>query len=183
MHATTTSAWLLVALCALSGGSCLLRLREGCRKERVEMSREAVMGLGMAAMAALPAVSEAVAGWAWPWAVLCALFGASSLWALWRRHLHHAVGSLAMVYMTLVMLTAPGGAHAGHGTGAGGVPALTGLLLLYFAGYVLRGGTRLLRSAGPGDLAPVRATVSVTELAGACRLAMGIAMFAMLIGI
>ncbi|PNG21520.1 DUF5134 domain-containing protein, partial [Streptomyces cahuitamycinicus] len=61
-----------------------------------------------------------------------------------------------------------------------GVPHLTGALLLYFAGYVLLSGVRLVPvaavaggggSAGWGDR---------PELARACRLSMGIAMLAML---
>ncbi|MET9871796.1 DUF5134 domain-containing protein, partial [Streptomyces sp. NPDC006386] len=65
-----------------------------------------------------------------------------------------------------------------------GVPLLTGALLLYFAGYVLLAGVRLVPvaavagqsggggSAGWGDR---------PELTLACRLSMGIAMVAMLL--
>jgi hypothetical protein len=137
---------------------------------------------------------------AWGWAVYVVLFGGAALRALWfaRRnghHLHHLVGSLAMVYMALVM--APGIGAASHGAGGvqsvhrghqmaqvpGGVPLLTGMLLVYYAAYVLRSGTRLIPVAatGPADGRTGGGWGARPELALACRLTMGIAMFAMLL--
>lgn len=84
-----------------------------------------------------------------------------------------------MAYMAVAMAAAPGG-HAGHkGTGA---PLVTGLLLLYFAGYVLWSGARLVPVAtatagGP----PASGWGDRPELARACRLSMGIGMVAMLL--
>nr|BBJ49167.1 hypothetical protein SAVMC3_17960 [Streptomyces avermitilis] len=94
------------------------------------------------------------------------------------HHLHHLVGAFAMAYMAGVMAASP--AHHEHGA-ASGLPPVTGVLLLYFAGYVLWSGVRLIpvasvagggRSVGWGDR---------PELARACRLSMGIAMVAMLL--
>ncbi|MEU2250213.1 DUF5134 domain-containing protein [Streptomyces sp. NPDC019224] len=193
MHGPAMSGWLLMALCAVTGSYCLLRTRTGSEEERRTARAEALMGFGMAAMA-VPAA--AVAPPAWGWGVYAVLFGAAALRALWfsRRsghHLHHLVGSSAMVYMALVMGRAGAGGHGGHAAhtmgspgmaGAGGIPLLTGLLLVYYAVYVLRSGARLV---------PVTATVpggppsagwgTRPELALACRLTMGIAMFAMLL--
>ncbi|MEV8531649.1 DUF5134 domain-containing protein [Streptomyces sp. NPDC051211] len=139
-------SWLLVLLCAASGGYCLLRGR------RAGGRADAVMGFGMAAMALpLGGAGRAVH------LALGAVFCAASVQAVWqlrgggRHHAHHLVGSLAMVYMTLWP----------------GVPPLTGALLLYYSGYVLLGGSRL--AGGPAGLTR------------ACRLAMGIGMFAMLL--
>ena len=76
--------------------------------------------------------------------------------------------------------------HAGT---SAGVPLLTGALLLYFVGYVLLSGARLVpvpagpgRAAGTGD-AVARGTGwgERPELARACRLSMGIAMLIMLL--
>ncbi|MET8743702.1 DUF5134 domain-containing protein [Streptomyces sp. NPDC004728] len=195
MHGSAMSGWLLMALCATTGAYCLLRTRGETGEGRRTARAEALMGFGMAAMA----VPAAVVTPAWAWAVYAALFGAASLRALWfsRRsghHLHHLVGSSAMVYMSLTM--APGGGaathggHLGHGVAAaGGVPVLTGLLLAYYAVYVLRSGARLI----PVAAAPVPAGggggpgggtwTARPELALACRLTMGMAMFAMLLAL
>lgn len=55
---------------------------------------------------------------------------------------------------------------------------MTGVLLLYFAGYVLRSGVRLIPvTAGGGSVG----WGDRPELARACRLSMGIAMVAMLL--
>lgn len=193
MHGPAVSGWLLMALCALTGAYCLLRTRSGTGEERRTARAEALMGFGMAAMAVPAAV---VAPPAWGWAVYAALFGVAALRALWfsRRsghHLHHLVGSSAMVYMAVVM--GPGGAaHGGHGShtmaAAGGAPLLTGLLLAYYAAYVLRSGARLIPVAaattGGGTVAggpPPAGWANRPELALACRLTMGISMFAMLL--
>ncbi|MFJ6461272.1 DUF5134 domain-containing protein [Streptomyces sp. NPDC091387] len=194
MHGPAVSGWLLMALCALTGAYCLLRTRGGTAEERRTARAEALMGFGMAAMAVPAAV---VAPPAWGWAVYAALFGVAALRALWfsRRsghHLHHLVGSSAMVYMAVVMAGPGGAAHGGHGShtmaAAGGAPLLTGLLLAYYAAYVLRSGARLIpvaaTTAGGGIVAggpPSAGWANRPELALACRLTMGISMFAMLL--
>lgn len=208
MHGGALAGWLLMALCAVSGAYCLLRTRTGTPQERSTARGEALMGFGMAAMA-VPAAVLTLPEWAW--AVYGAVFGAAALRALrsarhGAHHLHHLVGSLAMVYMAVTM--APGaagaGGHAGHGAaagGAGGVPLLTGVLLLYYALYVLRSAGHLIpagtgvasfaggstkgvvRGGGGGLGGGVAGGVAGggTELTMACRLTMGIAMFAMLL--
>ncbi|MFF2329859.1 MULTISPECIES: DUF5134 domain-containing protein [unclassified Streptomyces] len=190
MHGPAMSGWLLMALCAMTGAYCLLRTRGETGEGRRTARAEALMGFGMAAMAVPAAV---VTPPAWGWAVYAVLFGTASLRALWfsrhsRHHLHHLVGSSAMVYMALAM--APGGGahegHAGHGIAAtaGGIPLLTGLLLAYYAVYVLRSGARLIpvaATAGGGGGPVGGGWVARPELALACRLTMGIAMFAMLL--
>ncbi|MFJ4468508.1 DUF5134 domain-containing protein [Streptomyces sp. NPDC089424] len=181
MHGPAASGWLLVALCAATGAYCLLRLRSGVEEQRRTAGDEALMGFGMAAMA-VPAAVYSPPQWAWP--VFAAVFGAAALRALWvartgRHHLHHLVGAAAMVYMAWAMAVSPAAAP-GHAHGSG-LPLVTGVLLLYFAGYVLLTGARLI---------PVPAVAGGTgptgwgdrpELAQACRLSMGIAMVAMLI--
>ncbi|MFF9147616.1 DUF5134 domain-containing protein [Streptomyces sp. NPDC014861] len=193
MHGPALSGWLLVAVCAAVGAYCLLRMRTCSGEERRAARAEAVMGFGMAAMA-LP--SAVVGPPSWSWAVYAALFGAVAAADLLatRRHghrLHHAVGSLAMVYMALAMAPSAGGAaaHTAHGAGAtGGVPLLTGGLLLYFMVYVLRTGARLVPVAphtragdatagAAGGGGPAWATPELTLV---CRLSMGLAMLAML---
>jgi hypothetical protein len=184
VHGPVSSGWLLVALCAVTGAYCLVRMRGAAGEERGAAGGEALMGFGMAAMA-VPAAVFTPPSWAWP--AYAVVFGAAAVPALWAaragaHHLHHLVGAGAMVYMSVVMAGAP--AH-GHGQGGSGVPLLTGALLLYFAGYVLLTGVRLVPvaavagtgaggggSAGWGDR---------PELARACRLSMGIAMVAMLL--
>ncbi|WP_308010755.1 DUF5134 domain-containing protein [Streptomyces sp. AC495_CC817] len=181
MHGPVSAGWLLVALCAVTGGYCLLRMRSAVEEQRRAAGGEALMGFGMAAMA-VPAAALTPPRWAW----LCyaLVFGAAAVRALWAargnaHHLHHLVGALAMVYMAAVMAAAPNGGHGGAG-----LPLVTGALLVYFAGYVVRAGLRLVPlAATPG--APVRAGAAGwgdrPELARACRLSMGIGMFAMLL--
>jgi hypothetical protein len=180
VHGPASSGWLLVALCAATGAYCLLRMRSGVEEQRRAAGGEALMGFGMAAMA-VPATVFTPPGWAWP--VYAAVFGAAGLRALWaarsgRHHLHHVVGAAAMVYMAVVMAVAP--AHA-HGHGASGVPLLTGALLLYFTGYVLLSGVRLIPVAAVGGGAVAAGWGDRPELSRACRLCMGIAMLAMLL--
>ncbi|WP_031009889.1 DUF5134 domain-containing protein [Streptomyces sp. NRRL F-5727] len=192
MHGPALSGWLLVALCAASGAYCLLRMRACAGEERRAARAEAVMGFGMAAMA-LPAA--VVGPPSWSWAVYAALFGAVAVGDLLaaRRdahRLHHAVGSLAMLYMALAMAPAAGGApgvHGAHGAGTvGGIPLLTGGLLLYYGVYVLRTGTRLVpvaphaRAAGAAGAGGAGAWATRPELTVVCRLSMGLAMLAML---
>lgn len=184
MHGSATSlsaslsSWLLVLLCAVSGAYCLRRVR-GAGGAAVG---EAVMGFGMALMAVPLGHAD---GWRAP--VLGVVFCGAALHAVWLlrggvHHAHHLVGSLTMVYMILM-------AGPGHGQGAG-LPLLTGALLLYYAGYVVLGGTRLVGAGtvGAGGTAavagpqPVAADVGgTTEVGRACRLAMGIGMLAMLL--
>ncbi|WP_371604413.1 DUF5134 domain-containing protein [Streptomyces sp. NBC_01220] len=194
MHGPAMSGWLLMALCAATGAYCLLRARARTGEERRAARAEALMGFGMAAMAVPAAV---VAPPAWGWLLYAVLFGVAALRALWssRRsghHLHHLVGSSAMVYMSLVMAGSGAAAHGSHAShamaAAGGVPLLTGLLLAYYAAYVLRSGARLIPvtapTAGGGAVAggpPAEGWGARPELALACRLTMGIAMFAMLL--
>ncbi|MFI6144204.1 DUF5134 domain-containing protein [Streptomyces sp. NPDC051109] len=170
------SAWLLVLLCAASGAYCLWRVRTSEREARGGAAGEALMGFGMAVMA----VPSGIGPWA-P-AILPAVFCGAVLHALWLlregvHHAHHLVGSLAMAYMALTMAD-------GHGHGRGGGPPLvTGALLLYFAGYVLLGGARLVTAGG--GTAPIAAgpPAKAAELTRACRLAMGMGMLAMLLSL
>lgn len=192
MHGPAQAGWLLVALCAATGSYCLLRMRSRIEAQRRAAGGEALMGFGMALMA-VPAAVLAPPRWAW--LGYAAVFGAAALRAVWAahgnrhhlHHLHHLVGACAMVYMAVAMAATPT-AHAGHG--GGGAPALTGALLLYFAGYVLWSGARLLPvptlaategGGGGGGGGTVVGWADRTELAMVCRLSMGIAMIAMLL--
>ncbi|WP_406151152.1 DUF5134 domain-containing protein [Streptomyces sp. NBC_01012] len=208
MHGPALSGWLLMVLCGATGAYCLLRTRTGTARERASARAEALMGFGMAAMA-VPAALLTLPEWMW--VVYAVVFGAAALRAVGfaragGHHLHHLVGSLAMVYMAVAMAPgaahATGGGHAGHGTGAagsaGGVPLLTGALLVYYALYVLHSAGRLIPapapvgvpdggggsprgSAGVGGGTAAPAWGARPELALACRLTMGIGMFAMLL--
>ncbi|MFJ7777314.1 DUF5134 domain-containing protein [Streptomyces yangpuensis] len=183
---SSLSSWLLVLLCAVSGAYCLRR----AHRWGGAAAGEAVMGFGMALMAV-----PLGGGGAWRQPVLGVVFCAAALHALWllrggAHHAHHLVGSLTMVYMIAAAVS--GGGH-GHGAG---LPLLTGGLLLYYAGYVVLGGTRLLTAGGgpvPAPAAPSGPPVPTptppslpphgapTELVRACRLAMGMGMLAMLL--
>ncbi|MFJ5773925.1 DUF5134 domain-containing protein [Streptomyces sp. NPDC093094] len=183
MHGPVSPGWLLVALCAATGAYCLLRMRSRVEEQRRTAGTEALMGFGMAAMA-VPATVFTPPPWAWPG--YAALFGGAALHALWTaradaHHLHHLVGDAAMVYMAVAMAASPGG-HGGSG-----VPVLTGALLLYFTGYVLLSGARLVPVSVPGGAAPgggrAVAWGDRPELVRACRLSMGIAMVAMLLAL
>jgi hypothetical protein len=177
MHGPVSSGWLLVALCTATGAYCLLRTRSQVEEQRRAAGSEAMMGFGMSTMA-VPAAAFTPPWWAWP--VYAAVFSVAALHALWStragtHHLHHLVGAAAMVYMSLAM--AASADHQG-GHGGSGVPLMTGALLVYFTGYVLLSGARLVPvtkaggSLGWGDR---------PELARVCRLSMGIAMVAMLL--
>ncbi|MDQ0989271.1 DUF5134 domain-containing protein [Streptomyces sp. V3I7] len=184
MHGPASPGWLLVALCAATGAYCLLRMRSSVEEQRSAAGGDALMGFGMAAMA-VPAAAFTPPSWAWP--AYAAVFGAAALRALWavrgsRHHLHHLIGTAAMVYMAVVMAASPGSGHQGHG--GAGVPSVTGALLLYFTGYVLLTGVRLV----PGSVAVAASGGQPgwrdrPELARACRLSMGIGMVAMLLGL
>lgn len=182
MHGPVAAAWLLVALCTVTGAYCLLRMRSTVGEQRRTAGGEALMGFGMAAMAVPAAVFTPPA---WVWSAYAAVFGAAALHALWSarrspRHLHHVVGASAMVYMSVAMAVSPGSHHMPGGTGT---PLVTGALLLYFAGYVQLSGIRL----APAGAAAGSTTGGGTgwgdrpELERACRLSMGMAMVAMLL--
>ncbi|MDX2530581.1 DUF5134 domain-containing protein [Streptomyces europaeiscabiei] len=182
MHGPVSPGWLLVALCAVTGGYCLLRMRSAVEEQRLAAGDEALMGFGMAAMA-VPAAAMAPPRWAWlGYAVVFGVAAARALWSARTspHHLHHLVGALAMVYMAAMMVASPGGGHGGAS-----LPPVTGVLLVYFAGYVLWAGIRLMPVPAPtAARVPVaRATGwgDRPELARACRLSMGIGMFAMLL--
>lgn len=207
VHGSASPGWLLVALCAVTGAYCLLRTRSAVEEQRRAAGGEALMGFGMAAMA-VPAAVLAPPRWAWG---ICALvFGAAAIRAVWAaraggHHLHHLVGTGAMAYMAAVMSASPSSGHHGHGSAAG-PPTVTGVLALYFAGYVLWSGARLIPApavaggsggvggmGGMGEVGGARArdTGGVgrgavlwrdrLELARACRLSMAMGMLAMLL--
>jgi hypothetical protein len=174
-------AWLLVALSAASAVAC--GARPGARGE-------ALLAVGMAVMAVPMSVFEPPR---WGTGALAVVFGAAALHPLRpSRHsaahrVHHSVCAWAMVYMAAAMAgasTAHSG-HAGHGHGGAGAPLLTGLLLAYFAGYVLRSGVRLVSAAGPPAVLPAPGGAirlrHAPEVAAARRVAMALAMFAMLL--
>ncbi|MDH6136126.1 hypothetical protein P3T37_005545 [Kitasatospora sp. MAA4] len=198
MYGPAVLSWLLAAVAAVAGGLCLLRMRataagraapgtggpDGLGRE--SDAAEAAMGLGMAAMIAagdrLPPPL-----WAWLFGLLAAvslLAAAGGGTARVRAHrLHHSVGAVAMVYMTLAM--GSGRPHPGMAMPMGaavGLPAVTGLLLLYFGGYALWTGSRLLTVTGQHHGAgPAGSLLGAGGLPKACRLAMGVGMFAMLL--
>ncbi|WP_314173518.1 DUF5134 domain-containing protein [Streptomyces winkii] len=179
MHGSATVGWLLTVLCALVAGVCLLRAgRAGGMRRRTARS-EALMGLGMAAMALPGGASAAPAA---P-LVFLVLFGAVAVrelallretrWPSVRRrgswpgqeehvhHLHHLVGAAAMIYMSLAMAASHGagtgtgtGGHAAAGSAGAGLPLLTGALLVYYAVYVLRTGMSLLPAPASTGAAP-----------------------------
>ncbi|MFF4443803.1 DUF5134 domain-containing protein [Streptomyces sp. NPDC001502] len=173
---TSVSSWLVVLLCAVSGAYCLRR----ARGSDGGAAGEAVMGFGMALMA----VPLGGRGDGWRAPVLGVVFCGAALHALWLlrggpHHAHHLVGSLTMVYMTL-----PAGPGAGHGpehSQVAGPPLLTGALLLYYAGYVMLGGTRLITAGDAVSPRPPAGRGGPAELVRACRLAMGMGMLAMLL--
>ncbi|GAA2835741.1 DUF5134 domain-containing protein [Kitasatospora paracochleata] len=191
MHGPTVVSWLLAALTAATGGYCLRRAH-ACspahRHRRWLDAVEAAMGLGMAGMALLPGV-------VWGW-LAAPLAGALLLGALGpdtaglRTHrLHHGIGALAMAYMALAMAGPAGPEGHHHHASAAGLPLLTGALLLYFGAYVVWEGSRLLTVAGAvgaaagaaGAVGVAGPDLPVLRLTGACRAAMGIGMFAMLL--
>lgn len=180
MHGPVLVNWLLALLTAGAGTHCLTRLRRTpCpvvappHRARESDAAEALMGLGMAAMA-LSGAAVPAAVWAWLFGLPAVAFLCAALRGpVGRAHrLHHAVGALAMTHTALAMTASPAGHH--HAV-ALGTPVLTGLLLLYFGAYCLRTGARLLRTPA-GTLA-----IGTAGLPQACRLTMGIGMFAMLL--
>ncbi|WP_436739883.1 DUF5134 domain-containing protein [Streptomyces sp. BBFR102] len=186
MHGPASAAWLLVALCLASGAYCLLRMRTRGPSGQ-GAAGEALMGFGMAVMA-VPAAFVTLPAQVW-FAGAAAFTAASLHAALTARHsphhLHHLVGSAAMVYMSLVMAVAPASHHGPH-AGPGGLPVLTGLLLVYFAGYTLLSGVRLIpapatATGSPGPDSGPPGWGERAELALVCRLTMAIAMVSMLL--
>ncbi|OMI34342.1 DUF5134 domain-containing protein [Streptomyces sparsogenes] len=206
MHGPPLAGWLLVALCAATGSYCLLRMRgEPPGRLRRAAGAEALMGWGMAVMA-VPAAALDPRPWGPP--LLAAVFGVAAVRALLpgRRdggplghHLHHAVGASAMVYMALAMAVGgPAGGPrprrargpgAGAGRGACAHRRAAGVLRRV-CGVVgdappgagraeRRGGARF--GGGSGGGAGGLAWSRRPELAEACRLSMGIGMFAMLL--
>lgn len=164
-------SWLLVALCFASALYCLTRLPKstGCR--RPTAGTEAVMGLAMAAMAVPGAMAPQ-----WAAAAFTAVFAAIALVALTGalrgvpHGLHHLLEAGAMGYLSLGM--------TGVST-VGGLPLLTGALLLYFAAHVLRTGAALVTAAaGPASGPPARPAL---DLSDACRLSLATGTFAMLL--
>lgn len=177
------------------------------RGERGVARAEGVKGLGMALMAVPGSVLDQHP---WSTPLFTAVFGAMALWSvalLWRgghpvHHVHLALGAAAMVYMTVAMAAVPDAdgmagmaGMGGTGTARTGVPLVTGALLGYFALYALWAGLRMLpatvrTAAVPGGTAaegPDGAggadggVLAAPELAAACRVSLGIGMFAMLL--
>lgn len=174
MHGPEPVAWLLTTVCALAALVCLARARSGPRPLRRMAAAESVMAFGMAAMA-LPAQPVPPLGYV----ALFTATAAGSAVLLCRgapHQAHHLVESLTMVYMGLAMTGPATGPHTAHQE-AGGVPAVTGVLLLYFGLYALRAGLRLLPAAEPLRPGPLGGT----ELGVACRLSLAIGMAAMLL--
>ncbi|ANW21468.1 DUF5134 domain-containing protein [Streptomyces clavuligerus] len=188
MHGPVVAGWLIAALSAATGGYCLARVRRCPGPGRRAGVEDGLMGLGMAAMA-LPAVMDAAGP------VYAVVFGGAAVHALWSArhgpagHLHHLVGSLAMVYMAVAMTPASASGHAVH-TGppsAAGIPLVTGALLVYYAVYALRAGARLVPSVpvvpAAGSGAWGDGTEPGAELTSACRLTMALGMLAMLLAL
>lgn len=186
MHGPPLTGLLLTALCAGVGALCLLRMRAVAAEERRGAAGDAVMGLGMAAMALPPGLPGPAA---WTVGAFAAVFGAAFVRAVLPlrtagHHLHHAIGALAMVYMAVAMGAAD---HGGHG--AAGLPAVTAGLLAYFVLYVLYGGLRPVAAGaaagfgGSGFGGGFGGWAARPELAGACRVCMGAGMVAMLLAL
>jgi hypothetical protein len=170
MHGHAVSGWLLVALCGAGGAHGLARLRHRSPAARRAAADDALMGIGMAAMA-----FPAAAAPPWVWAGAAVLYTVAALPSLPALRgpgagaaAHHLVGSLAMVHMSVAM-AGPGG----HG-GPGAARLLTGALLLYCTVYVLVCGGRL---AAPAETAGGGAD---EVMARARRLAASLAVLAML---
>lgn len=199
MHGTAVSGWLLVALGTATGAYCLARMRSSSETARTSAGSEALMGFGMAFMA-LPTAVVPLPVWAWT--VLAVVCGCGAVRALWSahtsaHHLHHLVGTVAMVYMAVPM--ASGSTRSGHMEHpADGIPLVTGVLLAYYAGYVLWTGATLIpvpttvplpttvATEGTAGTSRVPSTAAPDwgarpELVLAFRLSMSIAMFAMLL--
>jgi hypothetical protein len=192
MHGPPLVGWLLVVIGSATGVSCLLRTRAGCAAapgERRTARDEGVMGLGMALMA-VPGAALDERVWGPP--LFAVVFGViavrSVLLARCEAHrAHHAVEAAGMVYMAVLMAAARGGPDGmagmtGMAHGMAGIPAVTGLLLCYFAGYALWAGVRILPATAPvASVAPAGALLRAPGVAAACRVSLSIGMFAMLL--
>ncbi|MCQ4041875.1 DUF5134 domain-containing protein [Streptantibioticus rubrisoli] len=189
MHGPPLVGWLLVVIGSATGVSCLLRTRAGCAAapgERRTARDEGVMGLGMAVMA-VPSAALREPAWGPP--LFAAAFGLIAIRSviLVRREphrAHHALEAAAMVYTALLMAVpshaSDGMADMSHGTP--GIPALTALLLCYFAAYALWTAARMLPAAAPEtQAAPTTALLAAPGLATACRISLSIGMLAMLL--
>ncbi|MFR9675664.1 DUF5134 domain-containing protein [Streptomyces sp. TR02-1] len=193
MHGPPLVGWLLALVCAGTGAYCLATRGRATAEARETARMEAAMGLGMALMA-LPGAAGVL-----PSGTFLFLFGTLTVWGVamvvralpaaggrgahLRHGLHHTLESLAMVYMAVVMLgsgsTMPHTHHA-----AGGIPVLTGVLLVYFAVFALRTGGRLIPLAPPGVPGTAAATGGDLPVpADACRLTLALGSFTMLLGL
>lgn len=203
MHTPPLVGWLLVLLCTAAGAYCLVRARTGPDAYRGDARGEGLMALGMGAMA-LPASAVTPPPWS-PW-MFTAAFAAAGVWALARRHLHHAVGTFAMVYMALAMAVPPD-----RMTAAGGAVGQTGSMRSMGSMSSMgpaestgaMGAMGAMQHAGPGGVplltglllayytvyviaAGVRlvpADAGPPAVLRACRVAMGIGMLAMLLAL
>lgn len=202
MHGPPLVGWLLVVLTGttgLYGAHRFLRRPSaaGSGAARRAAGSDALMGLGMALMAVPPTALDTRPWGPWLFACYFSAFGvAATVWAVRARaaghrahHAHHALGAAAMVYAALTMaVAAEGGGHAGH-RGASGLPPLTGALLVYFAGYALWAGTRLVTARpetgdrpGSGGAAPgERLAAPAPAYPAACEVCRGISMLAMVL--
>ncbi|WP_042382965.1 DUF5134 domain-containing protein [Streptacidiphilus melanogenes] len=182
-------AWLLVLLCGGAGSYCAVRLcvrHAAPPAHRAADATEAVMGLGMAVMAA---------GLTTPTGVGVAVYGSAALASLVlgalatghrAHHLYHLVGHGAMVYMTVVTAAAPhgmarmGGMDGMGGTPVRGIPLLTGVLLLACVAVSVTAGLRLIAPAAGPALGATRPLWRAPALPDACRIVMGLSMAVML---
>lgn len=200
MHAPPLVGWLLVLLCAAAAAYCLVRARTGPDAYRGDARGEGLMALGMAAMA-LPASAVTPPQWS-PW-MFTAVFAAAGVWALARRHLHHAVGTFAMVYMALAMAVPSDRMNAAGSVGqAGSMSAMGSMGSMGSMGRAEpMSAMGVMDHAGPGGVplltglllayytvyviaAGVRlvpADAGPPGVLRACRVAMGIGMLAMLL--
>lgn len=182
MHGSGAVGWLLAALCGFVAGVSLLRARNAGGMRRRTARSEALMGVGMAAMAlpggAAGAFSPLVFG------VFFGALGARELALLTAgprfHHVHHALGALTMCYAALAAAPHSAGGGDSHPGGAG-LPLVTGALLVYYAGYVLRTGLRLLPAADGAEVSRRGGPLALPGLPDACRAAMATAMLAMLL--
>ncbi|RAG81701.1 DUF5134 domain-containing protein [Streptacidiphilus pinicola] len=191
-------AWLLVLLCGGAGAYCAGRLclrRAAPAAHRAADATEAVMGLGMAAMAA---------GLVTPTGVGVAVYGSAALASLVlaalatghrAHHAYHLVGHGAMVYMTVAMAAAPPGSGSSDLAGMAGmpgmpergVPAVTGALLVACVLVSVGAGLRLVTptltapgGAGTAVGVAARPLWRAPALPDACRVVMGLSMATML---
>ncbi|MBF9070185.1 DUF5134 domain-containing protein [Streptacidiphilus fuscans] len=187
--------WLLVLLCGGTGLYCAARFclrRSAPRADRAADGTEAVMGLGMAAMAA---------GLTAPTGLWVAVYGSAALLSLGAvllvsghrlHHGYHVLGHAAMVYMAVAMSGgAVGSGDIGSGDMAGmagmtgmagapprGLPVLTGTLLVAFLAVSLVAGLRL---TAPATGHRSRSLFTAPALPDACRVVMGLSMATMLV--